>query len=146
MGKADLGDVHESELPTLGDQPIPIVQIKSKNAIYATGSMVKPCFEIIQKKLVDADLFSVPVIKKGGLALHKQSVQNYSKIVTVEEHSIYGGLGDVFSEAVAELGTVKLKRLGVSDRFSEKCGTYQYLMREHGLDVESLTRKLNQWF
>jgi len=146
MGKADLGDVHSSELSELGDLPIPVVQTGSKNAIYATGSMVRPCLDLVQKKLVDADLFSVPLLKKSQPISLKQSVQNYSKIATVEEHSVYGGLGDIFSEIIAELGTIKLKRFGITNRFSEKCGTYQYLMQEHGLDSESLKRKINQWF
>lgn len=146
MGKADLGDVHTEALGDLSFEPLPIIKKGGEKAIFATGSMVRVCLDLINAGKISADLFSVPLLKKIGPINFKQSVQSYSKIVSVEEHSIYGGLGDLLSEAVCELGSVKLRRIGISDKFSEKCGTYQYLMQEHGLDAVSLERKFNQWF
>lgn len=142
MGKADLGAVHKQELASLPSGPIPIVQEGNSIAVYATGSMVKPCFDLIQLKKIKADLYSVPVLKTKSKLNFASSLFKYKKIFTVEEHSIFGGLGDIIGSAAAELGNVKVQKIGIEDQFSKFCGTYQYLMKEHGLDTDSIVRKI----
>ena len=65
-------------------------------------------------------------------------------IISLEEHSILGGLGGTISEVVSAGQPKKVLRLGIEDRFSNKCGTYEYLMFEHGLDEESLVKKIKR--
>ena len=57
----------------------------------------------------------------------------------------YGGLGDLIAAKAAEYGTTQVKKIGIEDRFSEKCGTYNYLMTEHGLDIHSIEKKILSW-
>jgi transketolase len=131
-------------LAELGAEPLPVIVTGQKLALFATGSMVKVCMNLIQQGLVEADLFSVPVLKAASKA-HFNCLKSYAKAVTVEEHSVYGGLGDMVASAAAEFGTVRVKKIGVEDHFSKNCGTYNYLMHEHGLDSEAIAKKILNW-
>ena len=59
-------------------------------------------------------------------------------MVTFEEHDRAGGLGSLVSEVACEHWPRCVLRIGVQDRFSECCGTYDYLLKEHGLDLMSI--------
>jgi transketolase len=60
-------------------------------------------------------------------------------ILTLEEHSIIGGLGGAVSEVLAEIGNApKLKRLGVQDKFTYVVGSQDYLFEHHGLTAQSI--------
>ncbi len=62
-------------------------------------------------------------------------------IVTVEEHSIIGGLGGAVAEVVAQAGTGRLKIHGIADHFCG-VGTGDYLMSEEGLTAENIAQSL----
>jgi transketolase len=65
----------------------------------------------------------------------------------LEEHSTYGGLGSVIAEITSEHSPTKVYRIGIQDRFSKFCGSYQYLMKAHDLDFESvlnIAKRLNK--
>lgn len=145
MGKADLGDVHKAPLLKLDNAPQAIVKNNNKVAIFATGSMVRPALDLIEKRQLKADLYSVPVLKSTENVKWQNVLQPYNKVVTIEEHSVYGGLGDMIASIAAEQGEVKVKKIGINDQFSNLCGTYQYLMKEHGLDIDSLEHKISAW-
>jgi transketolase len=142
MGKADLGAIHSAELEVLESAPLPIIQKQNKTAVFATGSMVKPCLNLINSGRITADLYSVPVLKLGSGTVDLSVLRSYEKVVSVEEHSIYGGLGDLLAAEAAHEGHVKLLKIGIEDKFSQLCGTYQYLMKEHGLDEDGLRSKI----
>jgi len=61
------------------------------------------------------------------------------RIVTVEEHTIIGGLGGAVTEIVAEEGSAKVTRLGINDHFCG-VGSAAYLMQEEGLTIENIVR------
>ena len=62
----------------------------------------------------------------------------YPCVVTLENHSVIGGLGSVVAEALAEAGPgVKLCRLGLQDRYAHGASR-SYLMRKYGLDAAAL--------
>nr|WP_330366706.1 transketolase C-terminal domain-containing protein [Enterocloster clostridioformis] len=60
-------------------------------------------------------------------------------IVTVEEHSIYGGLGSAVAEVLAEHCPVLMERMGAVD-FAES-GDYGQLMEKYGYGPESIARR-----
>ena len=108
--------------------------------------MVKPCLDLIDQNKMKADLYSVPVLKTNKNINFIKTLKKYSKVITVEEHSIYGGLGDIIASNAAEIGNIQVKKIGIEDRFSQHCGTYQYLMKEHGLCSESIFKKITAGF
>jgi transketolase len=68
-----------------------------------------------------------------------RSARRTGVVVTIEEHSAYGGLGGAVAEVLAEHAPgVRLKRLGLPDRFCPEYGTQDYLLDRAGLSVDAI--------
>ena len=142
MGKSDRGDVHAA--PTGSLEPGRLLKVRDGRAdrpgLIATGSMVRTAVEIAQD--LDLIVWSAPVLKP----LHSDDVcvaaRSTNGLVTLEEHSVLGGLGAAVTEIISEHRPTRVLRIGVPDRFSEHCGTHVYLMREHGLDTDSVRERV----
>ena len=149
MGKSDRGDVH-GEIPVAkeGDLLKVLSQSyfdKTKIAFIATGSLVRTAIDIALKSFPNADVWSVPSIKP----INRQQIGNiceqHRAVVVLEEHSILGGLGAAVAEISCEFSPVHILRVGVNDRFSHYCGTYDYLLKEHNLDSNSIESRINDF-
>jgi len=144
MGKADLGVIHET-LPNLEPGKLYPVKPGTGNlGFLATGSMVKTALEVAQE-WDNSGVWSVPFIKPLDVQQVREICQQYQAIVVIEEHSIYGGLGAAISEIASTYHPSWICRIGIEDRFSQFCGTYQYLMQEHRLDVTSVKEKVRNF-
>ncbi len=143
IGKSDLGDVH-SQILNLSNDDIPVLRKTYSNLSFiATGSMVKMAMLLAVE--FNASVFSAPVIKPFNQQSFLEITKSSMVVVTFEEHSIYGGLGSTISEIFSEYRPIKVLRIGVNDRFSHYCGSYQYLLKEHGLDIDSIRIKINKF-
>lgn len=140
LGKADLGSVHQTKLPQL-QSTYKVNESKSRILFIATGSMVKVA-QRLSREVIDANVVSVPKIKPLKYEDLKNHFEGIDRIFVLEEHSIYGGLGSAVGEIVAEFGGPRTTRFGINDQFSTKCGSYNYLMDQHGLSFDSLSKKL----
>ena len=144
IGKSDRGDVHQNQ-PNLniGDL-LKLKEGKPGLHFIATGSMVRTAMEI-SEEYKNISVSSAPCLKP----INKEQIINICKennlIVTLEEHSIYGGLGSIITEIAAEVSEAKVLRIGVKDSFSEFCGTYEYLLKEHGLDLETVKSTISNY-
>lgn len=143
VGKSDMGDVHSSN--DFAKAPGIHEVIKGKNGspvIMASGSLVKIAQKLIEKKFPGFGLYSVTQIKPFDQNAFLEFTEYSNLVISMEEHSVYGGLGSTISEIVTSTIPKKVLRLGIEDKFSDKCGTYEYLMQEHGLDYKSLIQKI----
>lgn len=145
IGKSDLGDVHTQPLNALRSGGL--LQVRSGRAdrpgLIATGSMVRLAVEIAND--LDLAIWSAPVLKPLLTEDVCQAVRATTGLVTLEEHSILGGLGAAVTEITGENQPTRVLRIGVQDRFSEKCGTYKYLLGEHGLDQTTVATRINDF-
>lgn len=143
MGKSDRGDVHTA--PVTGLAVGDLVKVKSGAndgiALVATGSMVKTALEVAADH--DLSVWSVPSIKPIDENTVVRIAKGAKGVVVLEEHSVYGGLGSCIAEITSERSPVKVLKVGVADRFSEHCGTYDYLLEEHGIDAVTVKQKVN---
>ena len=143
MGKSDRGDVH-AQLPQLSIGSLAQVQQEQAGNIsfVATGSLVRMAMDIAAASYPESAVWSVPFIKpiddKRVATICAQS----RAVVVLEEHSVLGGLGSAIAEIAAELAPVRILRIGVQDRFSQHCGSYEYLLAEHGLDRTAITQRI----
>lgn len=109
--------------------------------IFATGSMVSVALKA-SKKLseqgISATVFDVHTIKPFDI---ETVLQNKDKmlIVSIEEHSVTGGLGSAISEVLSsQTSHGKLMRLGTGDKY-EAAGSYDYMLQVHGLTPDGIT-------
>lgn len=142
MGKSDRGDVHAGSVGAL--QPGRLIQVREgrgdRPGLIATGSMVRAALDVAQP--LDLAVWSAPVLKPLVADDVCAAARATTGLVTLEEHSVLGGLGAAVSEITSEHEPVRVLRIGVPDRFSAHCGTHAYLLREHGLDTDSVRTRI----
>ncbi len=114
-------------------------------AIFATGHMVWKALEaadLLAQAHIAAAVVNVSTIKPLDTALVSSMAQQAALVVTVEEHSIIGGLGSAIAECLAENGSgPRLLRLGVRDCFGES-GLADELLEKHGLQPRPIAASI----
>jgi len=93
------------------------------------------CSEMLKEKGVSAEIINTPVIKPFDEETIINSAKKTGAVLTVENHSIIGGLGSVVCEVLGENLPLPVKRVGVRDEFGQS-GRYDLLMKEYGLVAE----------
>ncbi len=115
--------------------------------IFATGHMVAKALaaaEDLAHDGVEAGVVNVSTIKPLDEALIKDAAAQAVLVVTVEEHSIIGGLGSAVAECLAETRpAAPLLRLGVRDCFGES-GLADELLEKHGLQPKGIRASILQ--
>jgi transketolase len=116
--------------------------------IIATGGCVNTALMVhdtLETGGIAAGVMNMHTIKPLDHAAIARAVRATGRIVTVEEHSIIGGLGGAVAEVMAELGAGRLARVGIRDVFCTEVEPYPELLRIHGIDaagVEAAVRGL----
>jgi transketolase len=145
IGKADRGDVHPGPATARPGELLQVRQGEGDLVFLATGSMVRTALDVAAQAYPEAPVWSAPFIKPIDAVQVVDIARGARAVVCMEEHSIYGGFGSLVSELVSEHAPVRVLRIGVADRFSHHCGTYDYLLREHGLDAEAVAARIGRF-
>jgi transketolase len=103
---------------------------------YMTHFVLKAVAELAENG-VQADVLHYPSIKPFDAATLVASARKTGRVVTVENQSILGGLGSVVCEILSEQCPVRVKRLGIPDKFGE-VATEDYLFDKHGFGVKHI--------
>ena len=109
-------------------------------AIIAAGLPVASAMEAAEKLAaegIEARVIDMHTIKPLDEEAVLRAAKEIGKIVTVEEHSVIGGLGSAVAEVIAEQCPAKLKRVGIYDRYTES-GPAEALIHHYGLDGEGV--------
>ena len=115
--------------------------------IIATGLPVSNCLEAAEKLAadgIDAKVINIHTIKPLDEELVVAAAKETGKVVTVEEHSIIGGLGGAVCECLAEKAPVPVKRIGIHDVFGES-GPALELLHKYGLDAEGIYKQIKEF-
>lgn len=99
--------------------------------------------DILLKNNIDVELINIPVIKPLDIDTIIKSASKTKLVVTVENHSIIGGLGSAVAECLSEKLPTKLVRIGVNDEFGQS-GTPSQLLKYYGLDSESIAKRVTE--
>lgn len=103
------------------------------------------CAEELEKEGYSVEVIDMFTIKPLDEKLLIKEAKEKSKIVTIENHSIYGGLGSAVSEVIAENGiSVPVKRIGVKEKFGQ-VGTAEFLQEEFGLTAKQIKETICQF-
>lgn len=115
--------------------------------IFATGLCVHSVLEAAEKLAadgLDAKVVNIHTIKPLDRELVVQSARETGKVVTVEEHSIIGGLGSAVAEALAEEAPTPLFKIGVRDTFGES-GPAAELLEKYSLDGAGVYKQIKEF-
>lgn len=113
--------------------------------IFATGVCVPEAIkakEILEKKGIFVRVVDIHTIKPIDKQTIIKCAKETNRIITVEDHSIIGGLGSSICEVLSEEYPCKVTRLGVKDCFG-KSGNGAELMKYFGIDYEAIVKLFN---
>ena len=112
--------------------------------IFATGLCVNEALGAAEKLAaegVEAKVINIHTIKPLDEELVIKAAQETGKVVTVEEHSVIGGLGGAVAEVLSEKAPTKMLRIGINDVFGES-GPAVQLLAKYGIDAEGIYEKV----
>ncbi len=116
-------------------------------AIIATGLCVSAALEAAEKLAADgvnAEVINIHTIKPLDEELVIAAAKKCGKVVTVEEHSVIGGLGSAVCDVLSEKCPTPVKKIGVNDCFGES-GPANELLVKYGLDAEGIYKSIKAW-
>lgn len=108
--------------------------------IIANGLMVAEAIEagkLLKAEGISAEIINIATIKPLDKELVVASAKKTGRVITVEEHSIIGGLGEAVCSALSEECPTPVKRIGVNDEFGHS-GPAKMLLKQFGLSAENI--------
>ena len=112
--------------------------------IVASGLPVANCLEVAERlsaEGIEAKVINIHTIKPLDEDLIVSAAKETSKVVTVEEHSVIGGLGSAVCDVLSEKAPTKVLKIGVNDVFGES-GPALELLKKYGLDTDGIYEKV----
>lgn len=111
----------------------------------ATGPSVYEALEAADKALKDynisCEVINIPTIKPLDAKTIIASAKKTGKVITVEEHQVYGGMGSAVAEVLSQNHPTKMKIMGVQDTFTES-GTYIQLKDKYKVSSNHILKEI----
>lgn len=115
-----------------------ILRSGKKVTIIACGSLVQQALLAAEK--VDGEVINLHTIKPLDKEAILKSVRKTGRVVSIEEHSIYGGMGSAVAEFLSVKYPAPMKILGIPDVFGESAREYRQLLDKYGLTGENIIK------
>lgn len=116
--------------------------------IIATGLMVSEALEAAETLAaggIEAKVINIHTIKPLDEELVVAAARETGKVVTVEEHSVIGGLGSAVCDALCAKAPVPVLKIGVQDVFGES-GPAVKLLEKYGLTAAGICKSVKEWY
>lgn len=143
LGRCDVPDVYsENEKFEIGKSKT--FGSGTKATIFATGYTLHIAIEAMQmlkEQNIDVrvvDIYSIKPIDRETII---KCAKETEKLITIEDHSVIGGIGTAICEVLAEEYPKKVTRIGVNDKFG-KSGSVKELMKMYGITKEHVIEEV----
>ncbi len=120
-------------------------------ALISTGDILENAFKA--RKMLDnmglsVGLYSMHTLKPFDREMVEDIAEKVKLIVTIEEHTVIGGLGGAVSEILAQMPQprARLQMVGLPGCFSSVVGDQEYLRKVYGMSVEGIVEKVKETF
>ena len=115
-------------------------------AFFTTGGILSDVVKAADQLAlsgISSSIFSVHTIKPVEPDRFVEASKSHRAVVTIEEHTIHGGLGGLVLETLADAGAfpAKFLRIGLDGCFSSVVGSQAYLRTAYGMDATSIVRR-----
>jgi transketolase len=100
-------------------------------------SMAIEAVDRLGQRRVSVDLLEVSTIKPIDAEALVSSARKTGKVLTVEEHTIHGGLGSAVAEILSQRAPTRMGMVGIQDTFAES-GAYDALLRKYGISTDRI--------
>lgn len=125
------------------DKKARIIKEGSDITILSNGETIPEvieCAKVLEEKGISAEVINVSTVKPLDGETILKSAEKTKRVLTVENHSVIGGLGSAVCEFLSENYPVPVKRIGTNDEFGQS-GRYDILMSKYKLTAEHLVEE-----
>lgn len=148
LGKAGEPEVHAGPIDFRLGRAIPLRDGRDVTLI-STGSMLKVAMDVarrLDERGIGARVLSMHTLKPLDEEAVLAATRETGAIVTLEQHSVLGGLGSAVAEVLAEASgpRVPFRRIGLPSAFAPRVGSQAYLEEQNGLTEEPVLRAVEQ--
>ena len=115
-------------------------------AVFTCGLMVNEALEaakLLSAEGIEISVINVHTIKPIDAACVTDYAQKCGNVVTVEEHSVIGGLGDAVADVLMGKVCCKFRKIGVNDQFGQS-GKAADVLREYGLTADQIAARIKE--
>ena len=115
-------------------------------AVFACGLMVNEALEaakLLAAEGIEISVINVHTIKPIDAACVTEYAQKCGNVVTVEEHSVIGGLGDAVADVLMGKVCCKFRKIGINDQFGQS-GKAADVLREYGLTADQIAARIKE--
>ncbi len=113
--------------------------------IVSSGWMLHVAIQVAEMLTpsIQCRVVNMHTIKPLDIGVILRAARETSTIITIEEHSVIGGLGSAVAEVLADNSVVaNFKRIGIKDTFCVKVGDYEALLKDNGLTASDIAREV----
>jgi transketolase len=145
LGKAGERTVHE-RTPKISRGEMISMREGLDVCVLSTGGILPVALdavELLEQGGISTSLISVPWVSPLDREGIERAARHHRLMVTVEEHSVVGGLGGAVAEVSSAVGGAPLLRLGLPHEFSSVVGDQDYLRAQHGLTPHEIARSIS---
>jgi len=147
LGRAGEPAVHQHPVDFIIGKAIP-VRPGNDVALLAIGGVVHNAVkaaDVLELEGIHARVISMGTLKPLDEEAVLSAARETGAILTVEEHSIIGGLGGAVAEILCESSLdVRFRRLGVPSEFPSRVGDQEWFLRQYGLDIDGIARSVRR--
>ncbi len=147
MGMSGEEEIYEGDVPFEVGKNNTVMDGKDV-AVFVTGSIMSEVLKAasrLQDEGVSVKVINVATIKPFDVKSVKEIARDINNIISVEEHSVTGGLGSSIADVIACEGLgAKLTKIGLNDRFAEGYGTLDEVRKMNELDADSIYKKISK--
>lgn len=100
---------------------------------------------MLEKVGISAAVINMHTLKPIDTEIIEMYVQKCHCIVTMEEHSVIGGLGDAVGSVILDNQPCRFMKIGINDEFGQS-GEPDELLHEYGLSAEKMFDRIKAWY
>ena len=143
LSRTDVPEVYNADSEFLPKKAV-VLKKGTDVSIFATGDILSEVLkadDILMNNGINAEIVNVPVIKPIDKETIVESVNKTRLAVSVENHSVIGGLGSAIAEVLSEFSPNKLIRIGINDSFGQS-GTPKELLEFYKLNAKGISDRI----
>jgi transketolase len=149
LGRGGEPRVHKDQITFILGEALKVKDYGHDVVIISTGGILKnaaDACDMLAEKGIGVQLYSMHTMKPFDNGLISRIAPRARLVVTIEEHTIIGGLGSAVAVGLAQSSgnRARLLQIGLNDCFSSVVGDQEYLRGIYGLSVEAIMQKIQE--
>jgi len=120
-----------------------VLRAGKKVTLIASGTMAGTALSAAEE--INGEVINLSTIKPLDQETILKSVKKTGRVITIEEHGIYGGMGSAVAEFLSQEYPVSMKIMGIQDVFGQSARNYEQLLEKYGLTVENIIRNFQEF-